>query len=90
MKGHTSRPAQAMERSYGGSTKHRHAINACDFTTNFRLALLSAPLGEHQLSSPALAKCSACGLRLEKLCVSGHNPLSQIKQLRARVLYQET
>jgi hypothetical protein len=36
-----------MERFYGGSTKHPHAINACDFTTNFRLALLSAPLGRN-------------------------------------------
>jgi hypothetical protein len=33
-----------MERSYRGSTKHPHAINVCDFTANFRLALLSAPL----------------------------------------------
>ena len=36
----------------------------------------------HQLSSPALAKCSACDLRLEKLCVCGHNPLSAFEQLR--------
>ena len=56
-----------MERFYGGSTKRPHAINACDFTTNFRLALFSAPLGGHQLSSPALAKCSACELTLRKL-----------------------
>ena len=37
---------------------------------------------EHQLSSPALAKCSVCELRLEKLCVCGHNPLSAFEQLR--------
>jgi hypothetical protein len=44
---------------------------------------------EHQLSSPALAKCSVCELGLEKLRVCGHNPLSAFEQLRHRVLHLE-